>query len=303
MSGPVRQMSKRLRWSKHVAKFSGFERNSHALKRSATSQKRPPGTWSGARVKYRFINEHRCVYKIRTMCRVLSVARSGYYDWLATPLSDRAIDDQRLLVLIRNSYAASGGVYGARRVCLDLREAGESCGRHRVARIMRVNKIKALRGYKVSRSAKGRPSIIAPNRLKREFTVDTPDRAWVTDITCIRTWQGWLYLADVLDLYSRKVVGWSMKPSLAKVLVVDSILMAVWRRGPKSDIIIRSDQGSQYGSDAWLRSCREHHLRPSMSRRGNCWDNAVAESFFSSLKKERIKKRIYKTREIARRHF
>ena len=234
------------------------------------------------------------------MCRVLGVARSGYYDWIARPLSDRAIEDQRLLILIRNSYAASGGVYGAPRVFLDLREAGETCGRHRVARIMRINKIKALRGYKAPRAVKGRPSIIAPNRLQREFTVDTPDQAWVTDITYIRTWQGWLYLAVVLDLYSRKVVGWSMKPSLAKDLVVDAILMAVWRRRPKSNTIIHSDQGSQYGSDAWLRFCREHRLQPSMSRRGNCWDNAVAESFFSSLKKERIKKRIYKTREIAR---
>jgi putative transposase len=234
------------------------------------------------------------------MCRVLGVARSGYYDWIARPLSDHAIEDQRLLTLIRNSYAASGGVYGAPRVFLDLRETGESCGRNRVARIMRVNKIKALRGYKVPRAVKGRPSIIAPNRLQREFTVDTPDRAWVTDITYIRTWQGWLYLAIVLDLYSRKVVGWSMKPSLAKDLVVDAILMAVWRRRPKGNVMIHSDQGSQYGSDAWLRFCREHHLQPSMSRRGNCWDNAVAESFFSSLKKERIKKRIYKTREIAR---
>ena len=234
------------------------------------------------------------------MCRVLGVARSGYYDWISRPLSDHAIEDQRLLTLIRNSYAASGGVYGAPRVFLDLRETGESCGRNRVARIMRVNKIKALRGYKVPRAVKGRPSIIAPNRLQREFTVDTPDRAWVTDITYIRTWQGWLYLAVVLDLYSRKVVGWSMKPSLAKDLVVDAILMAVWRRRPKGNVMIHSDQGSQYGSDTWLRFCREHHLQPSMSRRGNCWDNAVAESFFSSLKKERIKKRIYKTREIAR---
>ena len=165
---------------------------------------------------------------------------------------------------------------------------------------MRVNKIKALRGYKVPRPVNGRPSIIAPNRLQREFTVGSPDQAWVTDITYIRTWQGWLYLAVVLDLYSRKVIGWSMKPTLAKDIVVDAILMAVWRRRPKREIIIHSDQGSQYGSDAWLRFCREHHLQPSMSRRGNCWDNAVAESFFSSLKKERIKKRIYKTREMAR---
>lgn len=234
------------------------------------------------------------------MCRVLGVARSGFYDWFTRPLSDRAIEDRRLLVLIRNSYAASGGVYGARRVFLDLREAGETCGRNRVARIMRINKIKALRGYKAPRRIKGRPSIIAPNRLQREFTVGTPDQVWVTDITYIRTWQGWLYLAVVLDLYSRKVVGWSMKPTLAKDLVLDAILMAVWRRRPKCKVIVHSDQGSQYGSDAWLRFCREHHLQPSMSRRGNCWDNAVAESFFSSLKKERIKKRVYKTREFAR---
>jgi putative transposase len=234
------------------------------------------------------------------MCRVLGVSRSGFYQWLAKPLSDRAIEDQRLLSLIRASYTGSSGVYGAPRVFLDLREAGETCGKHRVARIMRINNIKALRGYKAPRHIVGRPSIIAPNRLQREFTVEHPDRAWVTDITYIRTWQGWLYLAVVLDLFARKVVGWSMKPTLAKELVLDAILMAVWRRKPTSTVIVHSDQGSQYGSDDWLRFCREHNLDPSMSRRGNCWDNAVAESFFSSLKKERIKKRIYKTRELAR---
>ena len=114
------------------------------------------------------------------------------------------------------------------------------------------------------------------------------------------TWQGWLYLAVVVDLFARKVVGWSMKPTLAKELVVDALLMAVWRRKPQHQVLVHSDQGSQYGSDAWLRFCREHNLQPSMSRRGNCWDNAVVESCFSSLKKERIKKRIYKTRDLAR---
>ena len=161
------------------------------------------------------------------MCRVLNVCRSGFYAWLHKPLSGRAIEDQRLLVLVRASYAASSGVYGAPRVFLDLREAGETCGKHRVARIMRINKIKALRGYKAPRTIAGRPSIIAPNRLQREFTVDRPDRAWVTDITYIRTWQGWLYLAVVIDLFARNVVGWSMKPTLAKELVVDALLMAV----------------------------------------------------------------------------
>jgi len=136
--------------------------------------------------------------------------------------------------------------------------------------------------------------------LNREFSVSEPDVAWVTDITYIRTWQGWLYLAVVLDLYSRKVIGWSMKPSMHRDLVLDAVMMAVWRRKPKRSVIIHSDQGSQYGSDDWVRFCKTHNLNPSMSRRANCWDNAVAESFFSSLKKERIKKRIYKTRELAR---
>jgi putative transposase len=234
------------------------------------------------------------------MCRVLKIARAGFYQWLHKPLSDRAIEDARLLQLIRSSYAASGGVYGARRVVLDLHELGEICSKNRIAKIMALNKIKALRGYKAPRSISGRPSIIAPNRLERAFNVDYPDQVWVTDITYIRTWQGWLYLAVVVDLYARKVVGWSMKSSLCSEIVLDALLMAVWRRRPMQRVLIHSDQGSQYSSDAWLRFCAQHNLEPSMSRRGNCWDNAVAESFFSSLKKERIKKRIYKTRELAR---
>lgn len=234
------------------------------------------------------------------MCRVLQVPRSGFYAWLHRPLSDRAIEDQRLLGVIRDSYVASGGVYGSPRVFLDLREAGERCGRHRVARIMREHKIKALRGYQAPRRVVGRPSIIAPNKLQREFTVAEPDRVWVTDITYVRTWQGWLYLAAVMDLYSRSIVGWSMKATLARELVIDALLMAVWRRRPRQKVLVHSDQGCQYGSDDWLRFCQAHNLEPSMSRRGNCWDNAVAESFFSSLKKERIRKRIYRTRDLAK---
>ncbi len=234
------------------------------------------------------------------MCRILRVARSGFYQWLHKPLSNRALEDLRLLELIRASYAASYGIYGSPRVFLDLREVGERCGVHRVARIMKSHNIKAVRGYKAPRIISGRPSIISPNQLNREFTVDHPDRFWVTDITYIRTWQGWLYLAVVVDLYSRKVVGWSMKPTLAKDIVLDALLMAVWRRRPAERVLVHSDQGSQYSSDDWLRFCKANNLEPSMSRRGNCWDNAVAESFFSSLKKERVKKRVYKTRDLAR---
>lgn len=244
--------------------------------------------------------EHRHLFRLKTMCRVLKVARAGYYKWLHKPLSDRALEDRRLLGLIRASYEASGGVYGAPRVFQDLREVGERCGKNRVARIMRGHQIKALRGYKAPRAIAGRPSLIADNALNRGFTVEAPDTAWVTDITYIRTWQGWLYLAVVLDLYSRKVIGWSMKPTIHRELVLDALMMAVWRRKPRHTVMIHSDQGSQYGSDDWVRFCKAHKLKPSMSRRANCWDNAVAESFFSSLKKERIKKRIYKTREMAR---
>lgn len=164
---------------------------------------------------------------------------------------------------------------------------------------MKANKISAIRGYKKPRHVAGRPSIIAPNRLNREFTVDQPDRAWVTDITYLRTWQGCLYLAVVIDLHSRKVVGWSMKPTLTRELVLDALLIAIWRRKSQRSVIVHSDLGT-IRNDDWQCFCRSHNLEPSVSRRGNCWDNAVAESFFSSLKKERIRKRVYKTRDLAR---
>ncbi|MGZ0723550.1 IS3 family transposase [Kluyvera cryocrescens] len=254
----------------------------------------------GARLKYRFINEHRTVWGVMTMCRVLNVARAGFYAWLHNPVSARDKDNQRLLMLIRDSYSLSGGVYGYRRVHGDLNEIGETCGKNRVGRIMQLNRIKAVRGYKAPRRISGRPSVVAPNRVQRQFTVVRANQVWVTDITYIRTWQGWLYLAVVIDLFARNVVGWSMKPTLSRELAPDALMMAVWRRKPDGEVIVHSDQGSQYGSDDWQRFCRANNLAPSMSRRGNCWDNAVAESFFSSLKKERIRKRIYKTRDLAR---
>jgi putative transposase len=256
---------------------------------------------SAGRVRriYQLIRENRSEHSVETMCRLLEVSRSGYYAWLGKPLSDRAREDARLLRLIRASFKASHGIYGAPRIFLDLRETGETCSKHRVARLMRVNNIRALHGYRTQRYLVSKPAVLTPNLLKRVFTVSKPNTAWVTDITYIRTWEGWLYLAVVLDLFSRKVVGWSVRPAIVKELVLDAVLMAVRKRKPKK-ALIHSDQGSQYGSDAWRRFCRSHHLEPSMSRRGNCWDNAVVESFFSSLKKERIKKRIYKTRDLAR---
>ena len=234
------------------------------------------------------------------MCRVLNVHRSGYYAWKLKPLSDRAIEDEALLVEIKRSYEDSHGIYGSPRIHYDLREAGFVCSENRVAKIMRNAKLKSIRGYRKPRYKSGMPAMAAPNRLQQVFTVAQPDVAWVTDITYIRTYQGWLYLAVVIDLYSRSVVGWSMKPTMATEIVLDALTMAVWRRKPQQSVIIHSDQGSQFGSDDFTRWCKDNRLEPSMSRRGNCYDNAVAESFFSSLKKERIKRKIYATGEEAK---
>lgn len=234
------------------------------------------------------------------MCRVLKVHRSGYYAWKASPLSQRAIDDQKLLLEIKQSYEESYGIYGSPRIHRDLREAGIRCGVKRVARLMNQANMKSIRGYRRPRHISGKPSVASPNRLQQQFSFNQPDAAWVTDITYIRTYEGWLYLAVVIDLYSRTVVGWSMKPTMATEIVLDALLMAVWRRKPKQPVIIHSDQGSQFGSDDFARWCKDNRLIPSMSRRGNCYDNAVAESFFSSLKKERVKRKIYASREEAK---
>ena len=250
------------------------------------------------RATYEFIKANRDEYSVQAMCRVLGVAPSGYYAWLAQPVSNRGQEDARLLRLIRASFTASHGIYGAPRVFLDLREAGETCSKHRVARLMRENGLRALHGYRTRRWSVGKPSVLIPNLLQRQFTVTRRNKAWVTDIAYIRTWQGWLYLAVVMDLFSRKVVGWSTGPTIHRELVLDAVLMAVRRRRPRGTLI-HSDQGTQYGSDAWRRFCRSNRLAPSMSRKGNCWDNAVAESFFGSLKKERVKKQIYRNREMA----
>ena len=196
---------------------------------------------------YGFIKAHRHQYSVCAMCRLLQVSHSGYYAWLQEPVSNRARENVRLLRLIRASFVASHGIYGSPRVFLDLREAGETCSKHRVARLMRINNIRAVRGYRTRRHSVTKPSILIPNVLQRNFAVSKPNKVWVTDITYIRTWQGWLYLAVVMDLFSRRIVGWSTKPTIARELVLDAVLMAVRRRRPKRTII-HSDQGCQYGA-------------------------------------------------------
>lgn len=235
------------------------------------------------------------------MCRVLQVHPSGYYAWKACPQSHRADDDQRLLGLLKHAWLESGGVYGYRKLALDMRDLGETCSRHRVARLLRCEGLKAQRGYgRRPRVRGGTPAVVAPNLLSQQFTVHAPNKVWVTDITYIRTHEGWLYLATVIDLFSRQVVGWATGSRIDTQLPLDALHMAVWRRRPSETVIVHSDQGCQFTSHEWQRFLASHNLQPSMSRRGNCHDNAVAESFFQLLKRERIRRHIYTTRQEAR---
>ena len=252
-------------------------------------------------MRYAFIRAQQDEFATRNLCRMMKVHRSGYYAWIAQPKSLRQKDDERLLGLIKQYWIESGCVYGYRKIHLDLREHGETCGPNRVARLMKQAGLKAQVGYKKPRYKGGKPAIIAKNHLNQDFDVQEPNQVWVTDITYIRTYEGWLFLAVVIDLFSRQVIGWSMQPKMHVDLVLNALVMAVWRRKPKNEVIVHSDQGSQYTSSDWQTFLELHNLVCSMSRRGNCYDNAVAESFFQLLKRERIKRRIYKNREEARR--
>lgn len=191
----------------------------------------------GIRARSAFIESHRSEFRIVAMCRVLRVQRSWFYAWLKQPLSARAKDNERLFQLIKECYLASGGSYGSPRIHKDLLELGDICGEKRVTRLMKVRP-EGLAGYRKSRNTYGRPSILAPNRLGQQFSFSSPDQAWATDIAYIGTSEGWLYLTVVLDLFSRMVVGWSMKESLHRELVLDAMLMAVWRRRPKQKVLI-----------------------------------------------------------------
>jgi putative transposase len=232
---------------------------------------------------------------------MMRVHPSGYYAWKSKPVSSRQKDDQRLLGLIKQSWLESGGVYGYRKIAHDLRDLGESCGKHRVYRLMKQEGLQAQVGYRRKARHYAKPTVVADNRLEQNFDVEAPNQVWVTDITYIRTHEGWLYLAVVLDLFSRQVIGWSMRSRIDSELAINALLMAVSRRKPEIPLIVHSDQGSQYSSHDWQDFLKAHGLVASMSRRGNCYDNAVAESFFQLLKRERIRRKTYLNREQARR--
>ena len=251
-------------------------------------------------MRYAFIRAHSVSWPVRWLCGLLALHPSGYYAWCRQPKSQRSKANARLTGLIKQFWLESGGVYGYRKIHSDLREHGERCGENRVYRLMRFAGLKAQVGYRKPRQRGGPAQVVVPNQFNRQFVTEQPNESWVTDITYIKTHEGWLYLAVVLDLFSRKVVGWSMHTRITKELVLDALLMAVWRRKPQTKVLVHSDQGCQYTSHDWQAFLKQHGLEGSMSRRGNCHDNAVAESFFQLLKRERIKRQVYSTREDAR---
>lgn len=231
----------------------------------------------------------------------MQVHPSGYYQWLKEPSSHRDKEDQRLTSQIKQFWLESGGHYGYRNIHKDLIEARVDCGRDRVLRLMQAANIKAVRGYKPPKGYYGgTPHVVVSNDLNREFEVAAPNQWWVSDITYIKTHEGFLFVAVVMDLFARNIVGWSMSNRITEDLVLDAFTAAYWRRKPTGQVKLHSDQGSQYTSRQVKKLLKSFNIKPSMSRKGNCWDNAVAESFFGNLKKEKIRKHIFKTRDEAR---
>lgn len=253
-------------------------------------------------MKFAFVARHRSAWPTRVLCRLLGVSTSGFYEWQGRPQSARSLANARLLLRIRESFALSGQTYGSPRVWKDMVVAGESCGQNRVARLMSVAHLSAQPKPRRKPTDVGlRPEhSIAPNVLERDFVAAGPNRKWAADFTYIWTGEGWLFVAVVVDLYSRRVVGWSMQATMTAQLVLDALMMALWRRGRPTELLHHSDQGSQYTSEDFQRLLAAEGIICSMSRRGDCWDNSAVESFFASLKKERVYRKTYPTRDDAR---
>ena len=252
-------------------------------------------------MKYACIERCRNRYSIQLMCRLLSVSRSGFYASKTRPESSRSKQDRKLLREITRVHRQSDGVYGSPKIRDELADEGICVGRHKVARLMRLARLRGCpkRHYRTTTQQDPRYTP-AKNLLKQNFSTDKPDQRWVADITFVSTQQGWLYLAVVIDLYSRRVVGWSMSQWISRRLVIDALRMAIDARQPGGDLIHHSDRGGQYTSDDFRNELAKHNIQCSMSSTGNCYDNAVAESFFGLIKRERINRKRYRTREQAR---
>lgn len=252
-------------------------------------------------MKYDFMRSHTDDFSLTGMCRVLSVSRSGYYGWCRRGSSARQRDDLALAAHVRRIHAASREAYGARKVWKTLVAEGIACGRHRVARVRRENGIEARRRrrFKVTHYAR-RHKNTAPDRVRRHFQAERPNQCWVGDVTFISTRQGWLYLAVLIDLYSRKVVGWALSARNDEPLVSAALRMAIIHRRPPAGLIHHTDRGVLYSAGNYRRLMAAHGLLPSMSRHGNCYDNACAESFFSTLKNELVHGETFATRDAAK---
>lgn len=252
-------------------------------------------------MKHRYIKDNRSNHAIEKMCRVLGVSRSGYYKHVNAPDSQRDRENAMLLNQIKIAYADNEGNYGSPRISQELNDKGITCGKNRVARLMRKNEIRAKTSKKfriTTDSAHKHP--VAPNRLAQEFSADTINQKWVSDITYIYTQEGWLYLAVIMDLCSRKIVGWAMESRITKKLTMKALQQAMNRRCIKAGLILHSDRGSQYACHDYVHLVKSNQFIQSMSGRGNCYDNAVMESFFKTLKVEKVYWKRYTTRDDAR---
>lgn len=252
-------------------------------------------------MKYQFMKDNSDIFPVKKMASAMRVSRSCYYAWLKSEPCAHDLRDKELIVEIRRIFENSGKRYGSPKVYRDLKDAGYACSRNRIARLMRENGLAARRKkrFKVTTDS-SHDYPISPNLLDRNFTADAPNRCWVSDITYIDTTEGWLYLCSVLDLFSRRVVGWSMASHMRADLAIDALEMAVKHREPAPGLLFHSDRGVQYASVAFRNRLKFYQMDQSMSRKGNCWDNAPAESFFSTLKMEEVYLRKYRTKEEAR---
>lgn len=240
-------------------------------------------------MKFRAIEALTERYPVAPMCQLFRVSRSGYYAWLRRKPSMREMANRKLLREIRLVHAEVNGIYGHRRIHAELMAQGLSCGRHRVARLMQQGAIRVRSRKRWTATAGGKHTLpVAPNLLERQFGAACINQRWVSDMTYIRTGEGWLYLAVVLDLYSRAVVGWAMHHRMHQELVHAALTMAVARRKPTGEVLLHSDRGSQYCAFDYQNLLKRDGMVPSQSRAGNCWDNAAMESFFRSLKSERV---------------
>ena len=253
-------------------------------------------------VKFAFIAKHRGIWPAGWLCGALGVSRGGFYAWLTRPRSRRSRSDEELGAKVRSSFLASDRTYGARRVWHDMLAEGVSCGLHRIERLMRLQALKARPRRRRLPPDLGERQVaaVAANVLDRSFEAPAPNRKWIADFTYVWTAEGWLYVAAVVDLFSRRVVGWSMNTAMTAQLVTDALVMAIWRRGKPDALLHHSDRGSQYTSEQFQRLMADHGVVCSMSRSGNVWDNAAMESFFSSLKTERTARKTYRTRDEAK---